>query len=208
MVLLFLGGIEAERPSDWFMARLSRALGVDTAAVGYEPPVGVRLCAVAVTAAAGAAAAAAFEATLGEATWSVSSGMGLLFSAGIFEAGRPRKLTVEEVQEREQNWEVFAKWADLKLQKKGNCHFNDVSDAFRKYPPHGRYRSTDGLSDQRLRQLIRQWAPAARRTRAGFYKGLSLVPSQPPPAGAPRAAAEPATEPETATDALEELLKS
>ena len=204
--MLFLGRFEGDRPSDWLMARLSQAAGLDPDALDYEPPLFARAVALAATAASGAAVAGLFEATLGEATWSVSSGLGLCFLAAVFEAGRPKKLTVGEAKEREDNWQVFLRWADLKLQRRGNCHFSDISDAFRKYPPHGKFRTTDGLSDEKLKELIANWAPSARRTAAGFYKGLSLAPERADPGrgAAPGGAEKPETEP----DVLEELLKS
>lgn len=201
VTVLFLGRFEGQRPSDWVMARVSSAMGIDVNAAGYSPPLIARLIAVLVAVGSGTTAAYVLEQSLGEAQWSVSTGLGLCFLAGVFEAGRPKQLSAEETEELEELWQVFGEWADVKLQRKGQCHFNDISDAFRKYPTHGRFRSVDGLSDQKLRELIKNWHRDVRTTSAGFYKGLSLAPVVIQPTAAP--------DPEEKEEIdLEELLKS
>lgn len=131
LLLLFLGKIETERPSDEVMTAIGRVAGLRRAArvpgagvhlhalaacataafalalmhaqevtpwrglsstppcsvdaVEYEAPTWVRATAAGVSLAAGLGTAALFSVALGDATWSVSSGIGALFAAGIYE---------------------------------------------------------------------------------------------------------------------------
>ncbi len=52
---------------------------------GYEVPALIRAAAVAVFAAAGAGVAWAAEESLGDATWSVSTGLGACLAAAVYE---------------------------------------------------------------------------------------------------------------------------
>lgn len=40
-----------------------------------------------------------------------------------------------------------------------------------------RYRAAGALDSIALRQLVKNWAPGAERSSAGFYKGISLAPA-------------------------------
>lgn len=57
--------------------------------VGYEPPPWLRAMVVAGFMAAGAGVAWAAEASLGDATWSVSTGIGACLAAAVYEARLP-----------------------------------------------------------------------------------------------------------------------
>lgn len=74
LLLLFLGKIETERPSDGVLRFFGQLGGLPVDAVDYEAPAGVRAATVATFAATGFVVAAASAALLGDASWSVSAG--------------------------------------------------------------------------------------------------------------------------------------
>ena len=70
-----------------------------------------------------------------------------------------------------------ARFADERLQPKGNCHESEIFKAFRQ--SNARYRQEEALSDANLRQFLRNWAkqyvyPTAERTSSGYFKRISL----------------------------------
>jgi len=114
---------------------------------------------------------------LGDATWSVSTGLGSCLIAAIYEVGRPARLTVDEANVLQSQYQDFARFADERLQPKGNCHESEVFKAFR--ASDAKYRNEETFSDTNLRQFIRNWAkqyvyPTAERTSSGYYKRISL----------------------------------
>ena len=78
-------------------------------AIDYEAPLLLRALTVLFFSLCGTSVAWGFSAALGDATWSVSTGLGSLFAAGIYEVGRPDRLSVQEAQELEDQWQVFGK---------------------------------------------------------------------------------------------------
>ena len=46
---------------------------------------------------------------LGDATWSVSSGIGTCAAAGLYEVGRPDRLSGQEAETLEAQWQDFGK---------------------------------------------------------------------------------------------------
>ena len=104
------------------------------------------------------------------------AGMGACVAAAVYEVGRPERLSVEEAQVLEAQWQDFARFADASLARGGRCHETEVFRAFRR--TYGRYRSEEALSDSRLRDMIRNWGGGGRggaeRSRTGWYKNLSL----------------------------------
>lgn len=76
-------------------------------AIDYVAPLWTRAAAVAICLLGGAATSVLLEASLGDATWAVSSGIGALFAAAVFEVGRPKRLTVDEAQQLEAQWQDF-----------------------------------------------------------------------------------------------------
>jgi hypothetical protein len=79
--------------------------------VDYSAPLWLRLAAGSVCSAGGVATAALFSAALGDATWSVSTGIGVCMAAGVYELGRPSRLSVGEAAALEAQWQDF-----------GECH--------------------------------------------------------------------------------------
>lgn len=51
------------------------------------------------------------------------------------------------------------------------------------------FRREGALEGATLRQLVRNWAPDAERSSAGYYKGLSLLPAGGAPVRPPRSQA-------------------
>ena len=70
--------------------------------------------------------------SLGDATWSVSTGIGACMGSAMYEASRPKRLNVEEAQRLEEQWKDFARFADARLSRTGRCHESEVFQAFRK----------------------------------------------------------------------------
>jgi hypothetical protein len=107
LLLLFLGKIETERPSDWFMNVLAGSLGLPTKDLAYEHPAYIRVAAVVFIVASGVAIAAALDKGLGSATWGVSSGIATCLAAGVYELGRPERLSADKAVELEGLYQTF-----------------------------------------------------------------------------------------------------
>lgn len=107
LLVLFLGKIETERPSDWFMNILAGSLGLPIKDLAYEHPAYVRAAAVVFVVASGAAIANALDAGLGSSTWGVSSGIATCMAAGIYELGRPERLSADQAVELEGLYQLF-----------------------------------------------------------------------------------------------------
>ena len=133
--------------------------------------------------AAGCFVAWALSAALGgEATWSVSTGTGAVLAAGVYEIGRPKRLTGAQQESLEAEWRDFKAFADARLARRGRCHARDVELAYRRFSPAYNARRRDGetsanaAGDADLRNFLRNYAPTAERTAGGFYKGISVLP--------------------------------
>lgn len=74
LLLLFLGKIETERPSDWFMYVLGKAGGLPVDTVDYQHPLSLRAITVLASVLTGFGIAFGFEISLGDPTWALSSG--------------------------------------------------------------------------------------------------------------------------------------
>lgn len=77
----------------------------------YSAPLLIRAPTVLLFAASGAAVAWAFQAGLGDGTWSISTGIGACMAAAVYEVGRPDRLNPEEAVELESQWQEFGKHA-------------------------------------------------------------------------------------------------
>ena len=137
----------------------------------------------AVFVAAGCGVAWALSAALGgEATWSVSTGTGAALAAGVYEIGRPKRLSGAQQAALEAQWQDFRAFADARLARRGRCHANEVELAYRRFSPayNARRRSgeesANAAGDADLRNFLLNWSPAAERTAGGFYKGISVLP--------------------------------
>lgn len=76
-------------------------------AVDYEAPAWMRAATAALCLAGGAGTAAFFNWALGDATWAVSSGIGALFAAAVYEVGRPERVSGKEAARLEEQWQEF-----------------------------------------------------------------------------------------------------
>lgn len=195
LVLLFLGFIETDRPSDWVLRRLGLAAGLDVDAVDYQVPAGLQAATVVLFGLSGVALAAGFEASVGDATWSISTGLGACIFSCLYEVGRPRRLSVDEAQTLEKQWQDFKGFADLRLQRSGRCHETEILRALGRELP--RYRGERKLDSNTLRDLVRNWHPEADRTSNGYFKGISIA----PPGGANTSQGTPGTPSTPGTEA-------
>ncbi len=189
LLLFWLGFFKSERPSDWIIYRLGAAAGLDVDAPSYAAPLPLRAAAVGAAAAGGVAVAAALDAGLGDAIWSVSSGIGVLIASLVTEASRPTRLAPAEAEELEASWQLFSAFADEALARGGRCHESEIERALGRHPS-GRALgagSRDGAGGggrapprsleerQRLAEFIRSWAGrGADRSRSGYWKGVSV----------------------------------
>ncbi|GIL79017.1 hypothetical protein Vretimale_75 [Volvox reticuliferus] len=172
-LLLFLGKIETERPSDWIIMQLARGpLGLDILDVN-EAPSWLSYIAAGICLVSGLAISFGLQAGLGDSIWALSTGTGACLAAGVYEVGRPKRLNLEETRQLDQQWRDFVGFAESRLVRSGRCHESEVAAAFRREFP--RYRSREALSDGVLRDLIRNWHPDADRTPNGYYRNLSLA---------------------------------
>ena len=132
--------------------------------------------------AAGCGVAAALSAALGgEATWSVSTGVGAALAAGVYEVGRPARLSGQQAATLDGQWADFKAFADARLARRGRCHANEVEAAYRRFSPAYAQRrrgdaAANAAGDADLRNFVANWSPAAERTAGGFYKGISILP--------------------------------
>ncbi|GFR42698.1 hypothetical protein Agub_g3620, partial [Astrephomene gubernaculifera] len=172
-LLLFIGRIETQRPSDWLILLLARRLlGMRIRDVN-EAPGWLAPLAAAVCLASGLGISFTLQATLGDSTWALSTGLGACMAAGVYELGRPARFSRKEAEQVDRQWRDFVAFADARLQRSGRCHESEVATAFRRQQPA--YRSPDTLPDPLLRSMIRNWHPGADRTPNGYYRNLSLV---------------------------------
>lgn len=75
------------------------------------------------------------------------AGLGALLGAAMYEAGRPRRLNVEELQAKEALWQDFRRFADAQLQRRGRCHETEILRALGRAQPRYRgERMLDGLT--------------------------------------------------------------
>jgi len=175
-LLLFLGRIYTERPSDWVIKKVGELAGKDVEGSSYKAPPAVMAATFAIFALSGFTVTKFIDWSCGDSTWSVSTGLGSFVVAGVYELGRPLRLSNEEVNVLEDQFQDFARWADNRLERSGRCHFTEINTAFRTEPGNNRYRTEDGVSNMEVRNMIANWAPTASRTSAGYYKGLSVKP--------------------------------
>ena len=162
LLFLFFGKIDTERPSDWILKRLPEVPIVSV-------PTTMLVCF-----AVGTAIARSVDAACGDTTWGVASSMGALAGAGMYELGRPRRLSEEEREALDRKWADFVQFADEGLERKGRCHESEVERAFR--ASAGRYRDPSSVSIVEIRKFVRNWEPSARRSSNGFYVGISVAP--------------------------------
>ena len=180
LLLLFLGRIDVERPSDGTLRFLGLATGQPVDDASYDAPTPLRVANAGLFVLAGAGVAAALSAALGgEATWSVSTGIGACLAAAVYELGRPQRLSATQQVTLEEEWKDFRAFAEERLQRSGRCHISEIDKAYRQFSPAYRARAAksgpaNSAGDADLRNFIANWNPAADRSSAGFYKGLSL----------------------------------
>lgn len=70
-------------------------------------PVALRAATVVLFAMSGTAVALALSTALGDATWSLSTGLGSCLIAGIYEVGRPERLSAEEADQLDEQYKDF-----------------------------------------------------------------------------------------------------
>eukprot|EP00892_Ulva_mutabilis_P010735 jgi/Ulvmu1/8033/UM004_0270.1 len=179
LLLLFLGKIETERPSDWFMNIVAGASSLPTEDLAYEHPAWVRAAAAVAVVASGCSIAVVLDTGLGDATWGVSSGIATCMAAGVYELGRPQRLSADQAVELEEQWQVFARFAERRLQQGGRCHETEIWKAWE--AEHPQFRGEDNrIEDKYLRDMVANWYPYAQRTASGFYKNVSVRPKADP----------------------------
>jgi len=106
-----------------------------------------------------------------------------LISSASLELGRiasgEKKETREESDRGTQLEQEFAAFAANRLKPGGNCHRNEVVQAFRRY--YAKYRQPDNpdypLTDLEIERLLRNWSspfPGIEMSSAGFYSGIQI----------------------------------
>ena len=146
ILLLFLGArtFEVDRPGDDLLRALGRATGQNVEAPEYTAPTALRLLSVLAFIAIGTAVSVGVSSSLGgEATWSVSTGLGAVCVAGVVEVGRPKQLTAQEQVALEADWQEFKGWADVHLTRKGRCHVSEVDGAYKRHSAAYRRRRAE-----------------------------------------------------------------
>jgi len=177
LLLLFFGRFETERPSDWIVRIVGRLRGLPVNALGYEAPTELRILSIMVAITWGILTAAVFELALEDSIWGISAGVGACFAAGLFEVGRPERLSPEQAKKLETQWQDFKEFADSNLQRQGRIHENELIGAFRKRS--GKYRTEEQLEDARIKDMIKNWNSEVKRSRTGWLKNISFSTPQP-----------------------------
>lgn len=73
----------------------------------FSYPLALRATTVLICAVGGTLLASVLSAALGDATWSVSTGLGSCLIGGVYEVGRPDRLTVQEADHLEEQYQDF-----------------------------------------------------------------------------------------------------
>lgn len=92
--------------------QLGRATGLPVDAVDYSAPSTIRAVTVAFFILSGISTAWLFNSSLGDATWSVSTGIGSCMAALVYEVGRPKRMSPDEAVELEEQWQDFGEQND------------------------------------------------------------------------------------------------
>ena len=87
-------------------------------------PLAVRGSAIVLFAIGGTTVAMGLSAALGDATWSLSTGLGSCLIAGIYEVGRPERLSVEQADQLDEQYSDFGEPAAATLSA---CMFSQHS---------------------------------------------------------------------------------
>lgn len=178
-LLLFLGKIDEQRPSDQVLLRFRSLLEGKKDRNEEDVAFLSNLLTWSFFLVAGMGVTAGLRSwTDGDTTWSVSTGIGFAMISGVYELGRPPRLSREDELRLERMWHDFRLFAEENLLSTGRCHVSEVEKRFRS--TCASYRSKESFTDDELRNLIANWAPQADRTPSGYYKGLSLRPKQDP----------------------------
>jgi hypothetical protein len=177
LLLLFLGKIDTERPSDWLTRKLGMAADLSIDDLGFIAPQWIQFVVISVCIGQASIITLFLSQSLGDSTWAVSSGIGACFAAFLYEVGRPRKLEKDEALLLESQWLDFATWAKTRLQSRGSCHEIEIFSAFRR--ENSKYRSPETITNEILRDMVRNWSTRGSgeqldRTSRGFMKGVSL----------------------------------
>jgi hypothetical protein len=107
LLLLFLGKIETERPSDWIMQLIGRGTDQPVDNVGYEHPAWLTVIGLFVVLGNGCSVAFGLTWALGDPTWAISSGIATCMAAGVYELGRPERISGQQAVELEEQWKLF-----------------------------------------------------------------------------------------------------
>jgi hypothetical protein len=97
------------------------ACSVDS--VDYSAPMWVRSAAAVICLLGGITISLMFTLSLGDSSWAISTGLGTCLAAGVYELGRPARLSVEEAVQLEGQWQDFGKrgegsvWRGVMLKK-------------------------------------------------------------------------------------------
>mmetsp|Transcript_27910 Transcript_27910/g.109474 ORF Transcript_27910/g.109474 Transcript_27910/m.109474 type:complete len:229 (+) Transcript_27910:141-827(+) len=67
--------------------------------------------------------------------FAASGGIFLSLWAMIFELGRPKERSEEELEEERQAFQAFCEFAEKSLDRRGRCHYVDVATEFRRQYP-------------------------------------------------------------------------
>lgn len=78
-----------------------------TSSSNLEYPLALRASAIVIFAVGGSLVAMGLSSALGDATWSLSTGLGSCLVAGIYEVGRPDRLSAEEANQLDEQFQDF-----------------------------------------------------------------------------------------------------
>jgi len=179
LLLVFIGKFETERPVDWVASQFSSrpsewmANKLDGGSENVAPSIVPLLASQTLIASSGILLSFLISRSIGD-TWALSTAIGTSFLAFLYEIGRPKRLSVDEVQKREKAWEDFQVFADEGLVKAGSCHESEILEAFTKEYPGYKNDASGEEARKRLRKFIFQWNPVAERKPYGFFKNVAL----------------------------------
>lgn len=86
-----------------------------TSESNLEYPLALRVSAIVAFAMGGSLVAMGLSSALGDATWSLSTGLGSCLIAGIYEVGRPDRLSAEEANDLDNQYRDFGEHHALLL---------------------------------------------------------------------------------------------
>lgn len=184
ILLLFLGKIDTQRPSDAALLTVAEVNGRSISPEGGGPPVQLVAGVAMGCASTGLGVAAAGSWLFFDPTWAISTGIGMVMMTVVYEIGRPQRLEGQDAVDEDIRFSCFEAFADesLRLGSGLRCHRSEIVTAFRRSSHGVKYRTTEGCSDAAILRCLQRWREGGepsgsrrfRSKKSGFLEGVGI----------------------------------